>query len=47
MTGVFLTKDTRDELRGIYNKSKIELVLFLPDYSDDLSEDHDNDKDAS
>ena len=47
MTGVFLTKDTRDELREIYGKTNMELELFQPEYSDDCSEDHDNDEGAS
>ena len=45
MTGVFQSKENRDEMRNLLKGSKIELILFKPDYTDDESDDHDNSED--
>ena len=47
MQGVFQLKENRDEMRKLFKGSKIELVLFKPQYTEDESEDNDCTEDES
>lgn len=47
MSGIFLKKENRDELKSLAEGLPFELVLFKPEFTDDESEDHDDSEEES